>query len=135
MGKSLKENRRPALSDVLCFLILLGGIAGYILAAATALHADEKSFAALPEGYQVKETVLSPDKKTAYILFKKDREDGRDKFYVFFDGKISAPYDAVNNFVFSPEGLRGRRFVYCAKKDGKEYFVLDGKESPPYDSV
>jgi len=132
MGKLLKENRRFALSDVLCFLILLGGIAGYIISAATDLHAGQKSFAAGPEGYQVRETVLSPDKKTAHILFKKDEEEGRDKFYVFFDGKIGKPYDSVNNVVFSPDG---RRFVYCAKKEGKEYFVLDGKESPPYDSV
>lgn len=88
--------------------------------------------APVPEGYQVRDTVLSPDKqKTAYILFKKDEEEGRDRFYVFFQGELGRPYDAVNNVVFSPEG----RLVYCAKKGEKEYFVLDGKESPPYDSV
>lgn len=34
--------------------------------------------------------------------------------------------------VFSPDG---KRTAYAAKKGGKEYFVLDGRKSAPYDSV
>lgn len=88
---------------------------------------------AVPEGYQVREAVLSPDKlKTAHILFKKDKKEKKDNVYVFFDNRLGRPYDVVNKVVFSPDS---KRLVYCVKKGSKEHFVLDGKESKPFDSV
>lgn len=99
----------------------------------TTKETKETRLTAVPKGYQVKEIILSPDKmKTVHILFKEDKEEKKDKFYIFFDNKLSKPYDSVNKTAFSPDS---KRFVCCARKGEKEYFVLDGKESKPYDSV
>jgi hypothetical protein len=111
-------------------------LSGVLIAVAASSHAGEKPgshASTVPEGYQVRETVRSPDsRKAAYILLKKDEKTGKDKSYVFFDGVLSKSYDAVNKLVLSPDG---KRFVYCARKGEKEHFVLDGKESKPYDTV
>lgn len=64
-------------------LTLLFGLTAY-------LHAAEKPALLMPEGYEVREMVHSPD---------------------------------------------GKRVAYSVRKEGKEYFVLDGRESKPYDSV
>jgi len=115
-------------------LTLLFGLTAYLHAAEKpVLNITETKLASVPEGYDVRKIVLSPDKqKTAHILFKKDKKGKKDKFYVFFDGRLSKPYDRVKDVVFSPDG---KRMVYAAKKGEKEYFVIDGKESKPYASV
>ncbi|MFZ4461552.1 MAG: hypothetical protein ACOYN2_03285 [Patescibacteria group bacterium] len=45
------------------------------------------------------------------------------------DGKENSKYDYTQNFSWSPDG---KRFSFVAQKGGKEYVVIDGKESKAY---
>jgi WD40 repeat protein len=51
------------------------------------------------------------------------------KSSVFIDGVPGAKYDAVEFLNFAPGG---RTLAYAARKEGKWFVVLDGKETPAY---
>lgn len=121
---------REAISGTsLLFLLALTAFA------APAYSAEKSGIvpAGVPEGYEVRNIFRNPGiEKSAYVLLKRENEAGKEQAYVLFDGKLSGPYDAVNKIAISADG---RRLAYCMKKGAREHFVIDGKESRPFDTA
>ncbi len=87
----------------------------------------------VPDGYEVRETFKSRDgKKAAYIILERYQKSAKRKARVYYNGAMGRPYDDVFKVAVSPDG---RSLLYCARKGSKEHFVLNGRESRPFDTV
>ena len=74
--------------------------------------------------------VFSPDsRRFAYVFRSRTPLDGRYKCAVMLDGKPSPAYFSAGQPAFSPDS---KHFAYRAKRRGKDFVVLDGKEEPHY---
>lgn len=56
--------------------------------------------------------------------------DDMDKVDLFINGEKAKNYDEISSWVFSPDG---KRMVYWARRNGKNFIVINGKEDQAYD--
>ena len=83
-----------------------------------------------PEYRDVERVEFSPDsKRFAYVAEREDK-----KLIVVVGKAVYGPYedvDVVADRLFHPDG----RVVFSARRDGKAFVVIDGREGPAYRSI
>jgi len=84
---------------------------------------NDKEIATCENAYEIN---LSPDARHYACIIEKKAEDYKYGYFVNIDGKEEEVYDSIWNFNFSPNG---ERYLYLARKNGKDFIVIDGKEN------
>ncbi len=95
------------------------------------INPKETRLAAIPENFEVDKVILFSAYGGQVVYAARNKEGKR---FIVAGDKPSQPYDEVwtDNIALSADG---QRLAYSGKKEGKWYFVLDGKVGRPNENT